>query len=130
MRKLSILALAGALIAGQATACDPSEAARPARAKVNLASLFGDQDYPAEAVAAREQGSVGFALDVGPNGRVSDCTVTSSSGSAALDGTTCRLMISRARFTPATDARGATVPDYVRGRIVGALPPAAPAPAP
>ncbi|HEX8239022.1 MAG TPA: energy transducer TonB [Allosphingosinicella sp.] len=130
MRQLIILALTGALIAGQAEACDTSEEAKPARAKANLTSLFSDQDYPAEAVAARQQGSVAFALDVGANGRVTDCTVTASSGSAALDATTCRLIASRALFTPATDARGATVPDHVRGRIVWVLPPAAPAPAP
>jgi len=128
MRKFSVLALASVLIAGTAVACEETEpAASPARAKANLASLFSDQDYPATALAAREQGMVGFALDVGANGRVSGCTITQSSGSTALDDTTCRLIRSRARFTPATDAGGATVPDKVRGKIVWTLPPA-PAP--
>ena len=82
-----------------------------ARAKANLANLFSDEDYPAAALAAREQGSSSFTLDVGANGRVAGCTITRSSGSAALDSTTCRLLRSRARFTPAVDASGATVAD-------------------
>ncbi len=130
MRKLGFLALAGALLASDALACDDSKQAAPARAKVNLVSLFGDQDYPAAALAAREQGDVGFALDVGANGRVSGCTVTQSSGSSALDSATCSLVSSRARFTPATDAGGATVADKVRGKISWVLPPPPPAPAP
>ncbi|MGZ8285931.1 MAG: energy transducer TonB [Allosphingosinicella sp.] len=130
MRKLSLFALAGSLLAGEAAACNESEAPTPARAKANLASLFSDQDYPAAAVAAREQGEVGFALVVDANGRVSGCTITHSSGSTALDSTTCRLMRSRARFTPALDAGGATVPDKFTGRIVWTLPAAPPYPTP
>ncbi|HET9639986.1 MAG TPA: energy transducer TonB [Allosphingosinicella sp.] len=126
MRKLGFLALAGALLASEAAACDPPEAATPARAKANLASLFIDKDYPVAALAAREQGDVGFALDVGPDGRVAGCTVTRSSGSTALDGTTCELMSSRASFTPARDAAGAPVADHVRGKISWRLPPAPP----
>jgi protein TonB len=126
MRKLSVIVLAGALFAGQAAACDDPEAVTPARAKANLASLFSDQDYPAAALRAGEQGAVGFALDVGPDGRVTACTITASSGSADLDSTTCRLIWSRARFTPALDAGGAAVPDKVRGRINWVLPPPPP----
>jgi TonB family protein len=130
MRKLSVLALAGALVASQAAACDDPEVVAPARAKANLASLFFDEDYPAAALAAREQGDVRFSLDVGPNGRVSGCTITRSSGSSALDDATCRVIRSRARFTPALDAAGATVADKVAGKIDWKLPPADPAASP
>jgi periplasmic protein TonB len=130
MRKLGLFALAATLAAGEAAAWNDSEAVSPARAKANLASLFTDQDYPAEAIAAREEGVVGFTLDVGPEGRVTACAVTRSSGSSALDGTTCRLMTSRARFTPAVDAAGEPVADHLAGRIVWRLPPPAPAVAP
>lgn len=124
MRNLSFLALAGALLAGEAAACDaPQAAATPARAKANLTSLFFDEDYPAAALAAREQGDVGFSLEVGPNGRVSGCTITRSSGSAALDSATCRVIRSRARFTPALDAAGTPTADRIAGKIVWKLPP-------
>jgi periplasmic protein TonB len=101
-----------------------------ARAKANLTSLFSDQDYPAAALRAGQQGAVGFALDVGPDGRVSGCTITRSSGSSELDSTTCRLIRSRARFTPALDSAGLTVSDEVHGRINWVLPSPPPAPAP
>lgn len=132
MRKLGFLALAGALLGSEAVACSDHNA-QPAvhtRAKVNLANLLSDEDYPASARAAREEGIVDFTLDVGPNGRVTGCTITRSSGSAVLDSTTCRLMRSRARFTPATDAAGAPVPDRIVGKIVWKLPPEPPAPLP
>lgn len=130
MRTISFLVLAGVLLAGEAAACDDPQAAIPARAKANLASLFSDKDYPAAAVAAREQGLVGFTLGVDPEGRVSGCTVTRSSGSAALDGATCDLIRARASFTPARDSGGAPVSDEVRGRISWVMPPAMPAPTP
>jgi protein TonB len=127
MGKLGVLALACALLAGEAAASDESKPpAAPARAKVNLVSLFSGLDYPAAAVAAREQGIVGFSLDVGPDGRVAACAITSSSGSAELDSATCRLIQSRARFTPALDADGLSVADKIAGRISWKLPPVPP----
>lgn len=129
MHKLGFLALDGALLASEASACDEAKpAVAPARAKANLVSLFSDQDYPAAALAAREQGVVGFALDVGANGRVAACAVTRSSGSAALDDATCRVLRSRARFTPALDSAGAPTADRMLGRIIWRLP-APPVPA-
>ena len=55
---------------------------RPQRAKGNLAGLFSNDDYPQSALRNEEQGTTGFRLDVGPDGRVTDCTVTASSGSS------------------------------------------------
>jgi len=100
----------------------PPKKVTPAKAKANLASLFSDEDYPASAVRAGESGATGFRLEVGANGRVTNCTITSSSGSSALDSTTCRLLRSRARFTPATDSTGAPTSDVSTGRIVWRLP--------
>jgi protein TonB len=100
----------------------PPKKVTPARAKANLASLFSDEDYPASALRSSESGATGFRLEVGSNGRVTNCTVTSSSGSSALDSTTCRLLRSRARFSPATDSTGAATSDSYSGRIVWRLP--------
>lgn len=94
----------------------------PARAKANLASYVSDEDYPSSAARNEEQGTTRFRLAVGPNGRVTDCTVTSSSGSSALDSTTCRLMKQRARFTPARNNRDEPTGDTVTSAIRWVLP--------
>lgn len=103
---------------------------RPARAPAALATLFSSDDYPAAAVRAGEEGAVGFRLDVGKDGRVAACTVTASSGSAALDSTTCQLLTMRARFQPARDHQGKPTEDKVSGRIVWRLPEPEPPPPP
>lgn len=95
----------------------PPRTVEPARARANLASYVSDSDYPASALRNEEQGTTGFRLTVGPNGRVTDCTITSSSGSSALDQATCRIMRSRARFTPARDNTGQPTSDTVTNRI-------------
>jgi TonB family protein len=103
---------------------------QPARAAANLPSLFSSDDYPAAAVRAGEQGAVGFRLEVDKAGRVAGCAITASSGSAALDATTCRLLSARARFTPARDRKGRPVADSLTGRIVWKLPEPEPEPPP
>lgn len=100
----------------------PPPKIEPAKARANLASYISDDDYPSSAIRAEEQGTTGFTLDVGPNGRVVNCTITQSSGSSALDNATCRIMKSRARFTPATDSSGNRVGDRASGRIRWVLP--------
>ena len=74
------------------------------------------------ALANREAGRVEFRLDVGENGRVLNCTVTRSSGARALDATTCRIVRSRARFTPARDSNGMPVGHWVKDAIEWRLP--------
>jgi periplasmic protein TonB len=100
----------------------PPKKVEPARARANLASYVSDADYPAAAQRAEEQGTTGFRLTVGPDGRVSNCTITSSSGSSSLDSTTCRLMQRRAKFTPARDSSGNPTSDTVSSRIKWVLP--------
>ncbi len=87
-----------------------------------LASYVSRDDYPASAMSRGEQGTVRFGLDSGPDGRVTGCTIVISSGSSALDNVTCRIMRSRARFTPARDARGQAVGDAGRGSLAWFLP--------
>jgi periplasmic protein TonB len=100
----------------------PAVKVQPAKARANLASYFSDDDYPQDAIRNEQQGTTGVRLDIGPDGRVTNCTVTSSSGSSSLDSTTCRLLRSRARFTPATDSSGARTSDTTSTRIVWRLP--------
>jgi len=95
----------------------------PARARANLASYFSADDYPAAALRDGAQGRVAVSLEIGPDGRVANCAVTQSSGSAALDSTTCRIIRSRARYTPARNARGEAVADRIQeATVTWALP--------
>jgi TonB family protein len=93
-----------------------------ARPQAPLASYAMEGDYPAAAIRNREQGRVAVALVIGPEGRVTACTIIASSGSAALDAATCRILRSRARYAPARDARGNPVPDHDRGELTWTLP--------
>jgi periplasmic protein TonB len=100
----------------------PIREIKPARAKANLASYVSDEDYPTTAARNEEQGTTRFRLAVGPDGRVKDCTVTASSGSSALDSTTCRLMRQRAKFQPATGSDGKPTSDTFASAIRWVLP--------
>jgi protein TonB len=68
-----------------------------------------DSDYPEAAAEAGASGTVSVRYAVEVNGRVSGCRVTRSSGNAALDATTCRLITERFRYRPSLDARGRPV---------------------
>lgn len=93
-------------------------AARPARrAAANLGAYFSEDDYPTRALREHHEGTVAFRLDVDPAGRVANCTVTGSSGSEALDGTTCRILRARPHYVPARMADGSAGADSVNGRV-------------
>lgn len=91
----------------------PPRVVEPARAKANLQGLITSDDYPSAAASREETGTVRVRLTIGTDGRVTGCTVTGSSGSSSLDNTTCRLLRSRARFTPARDNQGNPISDTV-----------------
>jgi periplasmic protein TonB len=80
------------------------------------------EDYPEVARVTRQQGRVEVRLEIGPNGRAVGCIVTSSSGSSALDSTTCSLLRRRARFTPAGDSNGNPVTGTIDQEIEWRLP--------
>lgn len=101
----------------------PPRIVQPVRARANLTSYFSDDDYPPSALRAEEQGTTGFRLTIGPDGRVSACEVTSSSGSSALDQATCRILRSRARYTPARDQSGNPTSGTDQARVQWRLPP-------
>jgi protein TonB len=113
-----------ALLLGQAAAPAPAPpAAAPAPPPTAWPfSRFTADDYPAAALRAQEQGRVVYRITIGTEGRVSGCEVRISSGSAALDAATCRIVRSRARFTPARDSEGRPVPDRRDGNVLWRLP--------
>lgn len=103
---------------------------RPARPLQVYSRLFSGKDYPAAAVSAREEGRVGFRLQVDRTGRVSGCSIALSSGSSILDSATCRLLALRARFDPARDFEGRPTAGEARGTFVWRIPPPPPPPLP
>ena len=64
------------------------------------------ENYPARALRAEQEGSVTMSVTIDPNGRVSACNVTRSSGHSVLDEAACRDMQRYARYNPALDAAG------------------------
>jgi periplasmic protein TonB len=97
-------------------------AASHASPKGSFQSLMSTDDYPPSALRNNEAGTVSFKLDVGPDGKVSNCTVTGSSGFADLDQTACRLLQRRARFTPAKDSAGNAIADVYSSRFTWQIP--------
>jgi protein TonB len=80
-------------------------------------SWVTNDDYPPSAQRDGVEGTTGFALQVGPDGRVQSCSITASSGSSVLDDTACRLLQRRARFNPAKDAGGNAIAATFRSRF-------------
>ena len=94
----------------------------PRDTRPDLLTYFSMNDYPASALRNEEQGTVGARVEVDPSGRVAGCTVTSSSGSSALDAATCRIMRVRVRYRPALDGRMRPVPGATLVRVTWQLP--------
>jgi periplasmic protein TonB len=84
----------------------PKFTPKPASPKGNPGSWATSEDYPAKALREEREGTTRFRVTVGPDGKVTDCQVTGSSGSPDLDDAACKNIVRRARFTPATDGEG------------------------
>ena len=107
-----------------APAAPPPPRIQPKKAvpKGSPANWATTNDYPTRALREERAGTTGFRVTVGPDGRVSSCSVTSSSGSADLDEATCSNVTRRARFTPATDGEGNPTTDSYTNRIRWVIP--------
>jgi protein TonB len=84
----------------------PPKVSQPKSVSGNLQGLIRNDDYPEAAIERDEQGTTTVVLTVGTNGRVTGCSVASSSGSKTLDSATCSILSRRAKFTPAQDSSG------------------------
>ena len=80
-----------------------------------IAGEIRPSDYPRDLRRAGIGGTVYFVFTVGPNGRVTRCGLTRSSGVPELDALTCRLVMQRFVYRPSTDGRGRPVPTEVDG---------------
>lgn len=92
----------------------PPPAAPPGPSKARGVSPKGQagwaariqSNYPTKAAREEREGRVGVRVGIGPDGKVTSCSVTSSSGSPDLDAAACDGMTRYARYNPALDDAG------------------------
>jgi TonB family protein len=85
-------------------------------------SEFIVKNYPVGPMKRGEQGRVAFRLTIEPEGSVSRCEVTESSGFAGLDNETCEIMVYNARLSPVRNEDGRSIRATQNGFIVWRLP--------
>lgn len=90
--------------------------------KGNPGNWATTNDYPSRALREEREGTTGFRVSVGPDGRVTDCQVTSSSGHSDLDEAACANIRRRARFAPATDGEGQPTSGSYANRVRWVIP--------
>src|SRR5215203_18935 len=78
---------------------------------------FLAKNYPPRALAAGEQGKVGFRIVVEPDGSLGSCDVTQSSGFGSLDNETCELIVRNARLPVIRNVDGRAVRAVQNGYI-------------
>jgi len=79
----------------------PAGPTAEAKPRGNPGNWANTNDYPSRALQQEREGTTGFRVTIGTDGKVIDCSVTQSSGHADLDAATCTNVKRRARFTPA-----------------------------
>lgn len=72
----------------------------------DLARVFSPEDYPRMALLGGMQGMTAVALLIDEKGKVADCSVVETSGTAAIDAQSCAIIRGRARLNPALGADG------------------------
>jgi protein TonB len=88
----------------------------------NPARWVTDSDYSTRWLREGLSGSARFTLGIDASGKVSSCTITRSTGHAALDAATCKLVTERARFDAARDGTGKPVAGSFTGAITWKIP--------
>ncbi|MGN6377155.1 MAG: energy transducer TonB [Sphingomonas sp.] len=78
-----------------------------------IAGRLSKGDLPEALIRPGGGGTVSVLYVVSPQGRVTDCEVTRSSGNPELDDMTCRLIEQRFRFEPSRDSAGRAVESMV-----------------
>lgn len=106
---------------------DPGDAAAAGKAitpvrAINLASMFGHDNYPPAAFTEHRQGRVEIVAQIGTDGKATSCTVVTSSSHADLDAAACEGVY-KALFFPATDHKGEPVSDTFTTAITWSLVP-------
>lgn len=107
---------------GPATEPAPLYKPKAAVPKGNPGDWVTQDDYPSRMIRRGIEGTTDFRLSIDARGRVTDCTVTSSSGAAELDKAACTSLARRARFEAARDGNGDAISGTYSSRIVWRLP--------
>jgi len=81
-----------------------------------------NNDYRTSWIRRGMEGTAGFRLTIDANGRVSNCTITQSTGHRALDQATCRLVKRRAEFNPGKDTQGDAVSGTFSSAVLWQIP--------
>jgi len=100
----------------------PPQIATPYKARGNPGEWVTPEDYPSADLRAENQGTTGFRLEFGTDGKPTNCTVTSSSGFPALDAKACQMLMRRGRFTPAKDTNGNAMAGTYSNRVRWQIP--------
>lgn len=100
----------------------PTYTPRPPVPANGPAGWVTNDDYPRVAITREYEGTVAYQVEVNAAGRVTACSVASSSGHEVLDQAACRRIQQRARFRPATDRSGTEVAGTYRGSVSWEIP--------
>lgn len=93
-----------------------------ARPRGNPGNWVTNADYRPRWIREGLTGSARFSLSLDAAGRVTGCTITRSTGHAALDEATCVLVTKRGRFDAARDASGKPVAGTYANTITWNIP--------
>ncbi len=89
----------------------------------DAATWISSDDYPPEAIRAKQQGKVVVLVAINATGTATGCTVETSSNVASLDAKTCELMKHPShRFYPARDDKGKAVEGIFKRKVLWTLP--------
>ncbi len=112
------------VLAPPAPVAPPPPRVQPKQAtpKGNPGNWATTNDYPTRALREEREGTTSFRVTVGPDGRVTSCEITGSSGSDDLDAATCSNVTRRARFNPATDGDGNPTSGSYSNRVRWVIP--------
>lgn len=75
-------------------------------AKGDVRHIFNDGDFPNEAMGRQQEGKAQFVLLIDEKGKVAACHVEKASGIPVFDAMGCQVIMERAKFKPALDAKG------------------------
>jgi hypothetical protein len=85
---------------------------QPAQPVGSPAKWLRSDDYPVGSLTQGHNGLVRFRMDVDPSGQSTGCRVLYRTNPDEFADLSCKLLMQRARFTPALDAAGKPIKSY------------------